>query len=92
MRARLGSSRYANGYRSVTLHFPSRKGRYFFAAGGRAANALRTASGKWLPYAARPVASFARRMEFDRAGSARGQCVQHDMVLIVPKGALFFDL
>ena len=59
-------------------------------AGGRAANALRTAAGKWLPRPARPVASFARRMKFDRAGSARGHSVQHDMVLIVPKGALFF--
>ena len=63
---------------------------HFTCAGGRAANASRTASGKWLPRPARPVASFARRMKFDRAGSARGQCVQHDMVFDRPERGVIF--
>ena len=39
---------------------------HFTCRGAPAGNALRTASGKWLPRPARPVATFARRIEFKR--------------------------
>ena len=59
---------------------------HFACRGAPAGAALRTAWGELLPRPARPVASFARRMKFDRAGSARGQCVLGAAVVVTPMG------